>query len=528
MAASPLAQNPLDRVAGVTLDRGVRFHRPTRSESTPSALVERFRPHTHRPPLHTQEKWTLAFVTLHLCFLPWALGAMHLWSQCTSLALALVGFVVAAVPRIYTETGDSGETVRVQVRPLQRLWRFPIFWIGLAVLAYIAIQGANPAGRYKANATYWWIEAIDHVAWLPSGMDVPFAVAGPWRSLIVHASLWLTLCAVWIGFMRRLTIRLFFTFLVANGVLLALFGLAQLLTHAQGIFWLVKSNSASFIASFIYRNHAGAYLNLILALTAGMAWWYFTRANRRFEKSSPSSVFTFGVVVLGVTVLFSLSRGSAIMMGTFLLLTGAAFVWSQLRLPTDNRTRFVIMGLVVLLVGFIGVGLYSLNTKSVRNRFESMIADPVASLSDRAEAHTAAAEMLAARPVLGYGAGCFRYGFPEHLYRHPDIYYSGRTNRRLWEHAHNDLLEYPIEFGLAGSSLIVAGLGWLGWQLLRRRFWRNPLALPVALGCSLTVIHAWGDFVFQNPAILFTWAVLLLAAGRWAELDQQPVVHESA
>jgi O-antigen ligase len=128
--------------------------------------------------------------------------------------------------------------------------------------------------------------------------------------------------------------------------------------------------------------------------------------------------------------------------------------------------------------------------------------------------------------VLGWGAGCFRFGFPQHLYRHPEIYYSGTERRKLWEHAHNDLLEYPIEFGVAGSLLLAAGLGWLGWQLLRRRFWNNPLALPAVLGLALTVVHAYGDFVFQTPAILFTWAVVLLAAGRWAELDQQPTTRE--
>ena len=73
--------------------------------------------------------------------------------------------------------------------------------------------------------------------------------------------------------------------------------------------------------------------------------------------------------------------------------------------------------------------------------------------------------------------------------------------------------------------MIAAPLSWLGWTLLRRRFWANSLALPVVLGCLLTLVHARMDFVFQNPAILLTWAVMLLAAGRWTELDQQPTAR---
>ncbi len=482
--------------------------------------VARFRPHQRRPELHPQERWVLFWVALHLCFLPWALGAMPLWSQCVSLGLALVGFGFASRPREYTPAQTGGESLRV--RPLQRLWRLPLFWIGLALLLYIAVQGLNPAWIYHANSSYWWIEPANPVRWLPSGMRVPFVTAGPWRALIVFASLWLTLCSVWIGFMRRQTFRLLFTVLVGNGVLLALFGLAQQLTQAKGIFWVVKSSSSSFVASFIYRNHAGAYLNILVALAVGLAWWHFARANRRLEKSSPAGVFTFGAVLIGVMALFTLSRGTAAILLTFSAITGAAFFWHQLRQPAQQRSRAVLLGLLVLLGGFLAVGMYSLKAENLWKRFSTLLVDPVASAKERTLAHSAAAEMFKARPVFGWGAGCFRFGFPEYVRKHPEIYYSGRitrTQRKLWEHAHNDLLEFPIEFGMVGSLLFLSGASWLAWRQVRTRVWSNPLAFPTVFGLGLTVVHAWGDFVFQNPAILLTWAVLSLASIRWAEVD---------
>jgi O-antigen ligase len=499
--------------------------RPQQPKARPVSLLESFRPRSHQLELHPQEKWVLAAVTLHLCFLPWALGTMHLWSQCTSLGLALFGFIIAARSRTYEAHHTSGDAVTV--RPLRRLWRFPLFWAGLLVLLYIAIQGFNPAWRYRSNAAYWWIEPVVHLGWLPSGMEVPFTTAGPWRTLIVHASLWLTACTIWIGFMRRLTFRLLFTFLVANGVLLALLGMAQQLSHATGIFWLVSTSSQSFASSFIYRNHTGAYLNLVLALGAGLAWWSFARANRRLEKSSPAGVFTFAAIIIGLMVLFTFSRGAALLLLTFVALAGLGFVWSQFRQPAHERSRTVIVGLLVLLGAFVSIGLFSLRVENVWKRFEGMIADPVASARDRTEAHAAAAEMFAADPVFGWGAGCFRYGFPFHLYRHPEIYYSGTDQRKYWEHAHNDLLEYPIEFGVVGSILLAAPLGWLGWVLVRRRFWANPLALLALLGCLLTLVHARMDFVFQNPAILITCTTILVALVRWIELDQQPTSRPS-
>src|SRR5262249_2930567 len=52
--------------------------------------------HRHaRTPLPDAERRFLAILGVHLCFLPWALGTMHPWSQWTSLALAAVGFAFA-------------------------------------------------------------------------------------------------------------------------------------------------------------------------------------------------------------------------------------------------------------------------------------------------------------------------------------------------------------------------------------------------------------------------------------------------
>ena len=62
-------------------------------------------------------------------------------------------------------------------------------------------------------------------------------------------------------------------------------------------------------------------------------------------------------------------------------------------------------------------------------------------------------------------------------------------------------------------------LGWIIRELVRRRFFRNAAASCAVLGCALVFLHASVDFVFQNPAVLFTWSFLLIAAARWAELE---------
>jgi hypothetical protein len=148
--------------------------------------LEQFRATPRRLPLHPLENALLWIAAAHLIFLPWALGAMSWWSQAVSLALAVIGFAVALIPRNYSEELTAGAGFRLVMWP--RLVRFPIFWAGLLLLAYIVVQGLNPAWTYMSNDRGWWMQQRSHTTWLPSGVDGRFFFGGgPWRTLIIYA-----------------------------------------------------------------------------------------------------------------------------------------------------------------------------------------------------------------------------------------------------------------------------------------------------------------------------------------------------
>jgi hypothetical protein len=116
----------------------------------------------------------------------------------------------------------------------------------------------------------------------------------------------------------------------------------------------------------------------------------------------------------------------------------------------------------------------------------------------------------------GIGAGGFRFLYPEYVKKFPGIYSGGRL---FWEHAHSDWREIPIELGAAGSLLLLLGAGWCLSVFYRGRAVWHSLAVPVLIGCTQTLAHAWFDFPFQNPAILCTWLALIAISARWLELD---------
>jgi len=470
-----------------------------------------------RPPWHPLEAALVALTALHLCFLPWALGTMHPWSQFASLGLGLSGFLLAAIPR--KELRDFSTGGASVSWPIARLRRFPVFWAGLGLLAYIAVQGLNPAWRFFHNANTWWLEPLPSISWLPTGVEAPFERSSPWRALVVTSALWLLICSVWAGFLRRKSYHALFVALIANASLLALLAVLQKLTGAKRIFWSYVPSNNSFLGSFIYPNHAGPYLNLMVALAVGLAWRYYQRALiKGWTTLRARALMTCGVFV-GVAVLYSSSRASISLLVAFVFIVGATVAARRIfRLGrTREHPEFLPLGLVLAVV--VGLGLGSLQAGKIWSRFSTMLNDPSMAARGRTLVREAATEMFQDQWGFGWGAGCFRHGFPLYAQKYPAIYHSSGGNLQAWEHAHNDWVQFPVEVGIVGLLPILFMLGWVMRELLRRQFLRNAVSWCLALGCALVFMHASVDFVFQNPAVLITWSFLLIAGARWAELE---------
>ena len=467
--------------------------------------MEAFRNRRLRRPLERAEKRLVAILGVYLCFLPWALGAELPWLQWVSLAIAALGFAAAL--------GSPGSG--------RRLVRFPIFWIGLALLGYIAVQGANPSWRYVQTTTLWWLVRVRNIPWLPTSIEAPFAKFNAWRQEIVYAAAWLSVCSVWVGVTRRRSLRILLGVVVGNG--LALVGLlaVQRFTGNQRIPWpLTAWTRSNITASFIYENHTGAYLGLVAFCAIALALWVFDRDRRALAKSTSAGVLAFGALALIGAVFFTLSRGAVLTLTISVMLLCAWLMLRQRFLPKLPGANPVLKQTVIaLFVVFILVVLRYLDFSEIYRRWDAFAEQgrSESSIYSRRLARAAAIGMIEDLGLRGVGAGCFRHRFPLYVMRFPPIYQGGNL---YWEHAHCDWLEIPIELGLAGDLLVLLGAAWgMAWFARRRILW-HPLAVPLLLGCLQTVLHAGFDFPFQCPAILTTWCVLLALAGRWIELEK--------
>jgi len=477
-----------------------------------------FRAKTKRLAIHPLEKAALWVITAHLIFLPWALGTMHPWSQVISCGLSVIGFMLALIPRNYTEEHTGSAPFRLLMYP--KLLRFPIFWTGLLLLGLVVCQALNPAWEYRSDGRVFWMQAVPHHDWLPQGVTAPFEKWNQWRMLVIYSSALLTACSLWVAFTRRRTVQYFLTTLAFNGLLLALLGITQRVLNTGKIFGLLDFPGAVPFATFVYKNHGAEYLNLVLAVTCGLAGWYYLRGIRRMEKSNPSGVLAFFATCIAVGIVTSYARGATLIMMVFLFSAIAAFIIHQIRLPREARHPVVMVMLILVFGYFLKTGFEAVRAGQAWDRMEEGLARKDTSLESRERATKASMEMLEEHWKTGVGAGSFRFLFPIYQHHYPALIRWPNGRPMYWEHAHNDVVQLPIELGAAGMVLVVVASAFWGISLLRGYFWQNPLSACIVLGLFLLVVHSWWDFPFQCSAILITWSSLWPIATMWARFEE--------
>lgn len=503
-------------VSSASVDRASRFN-----ESQGSRTLEQFRGFTSRVKVHRFESVLVSILIVQLTFFPWCLGGMVIWAQIANLALSMLALFFSLLPREYPASfAYDGRAFRLIMWP--KLLAFPIFWVGLIFLSYIIIQGLNPGYIYMRDNANWWVWPRQSYGWLPGSVRAPFGKMNSWRMLIIYSSGWMSVCAIWVGITRRRPLQILLAAISINAVLLAMLAIAQRVLGATKIFWLWVPPSRYFVASFIYKNHAGAYFNLSVSAGMALACWYYLRGKRRLEKSNPGGLFCFLSTIVITAVLMSGSRASMILLMGFLLASILLLLWCEFGSLSPQRRSPIAMWALVLVVGaLVSIGIYSLTSDSVVLQMRMLATnDFESSVIERQKAAQATWTMFLERPVFGWGSGSFRYCFPVFQRAYPAILNTKSGVRAYWEHAHNDYVELLAEVGVTGFVLLLLGQGYWFIRLVRLSVWENLPVLLLVLGLLGTLLHCWIDFQFYNPATLTLWLCLWAIAARWCELEE--------
>ena len=421
---------------------------------------------------------------------------------------ALVGAAVFLAPQRH-----PGETWAASLRRVfSAMARDPFVWTALALLAYLALPLFNtslcPVCDWKAIDA--GVNPFPRFRWLPF-----CAHPGEHLSVIVWFAPSLLVAAVVRHALVRAGKRVFLELLVWNAAALALLGIVQSVTGAQFPYWGTPPRPVHFFSVFGYPNMAGAFFGLGYTLSLGL-WLQRiacvegeTVKSGTFRSDHPFVSAHYPVLAVALNlfaVLATVSRASIILA---VAVTAVFVAYLVMRAFSGNdwgrgrRFRSCVTVLSLMLGLFAAVYVYAPPT--VGHELRTLSSFAVANrVTGKGEYHTrVATAIMRDFPFFGVGGWGYRHFAPVYMKPEdkPGAGASGGAN------VHNDYLQFLVEHGLAGFSLMAACV----WLLLlpTGRAWRQLTIQAIAAGRSGMGASTQVVFAVQAPII---WGVLGVAA----------------
>ena len=312
-------------------------------------------------------------------------------------------------------------------------------------------------------------------------------------------------------------LRLWYALAIA-GASIATLGLLQKATGAQMIFWQSASpwEQKTFFATYFYHSNAGAFLNLVLPVTAGLAAWAVRR------NSSPVSRATW-IIAAGLcafAVLSNTSRMAQTVGGLIALALVIGAAPSAIRFLARTEKRTLVIGSLIVAITLLSVA-QAVRLDQPLQRWQELSEHLPANA--RWTANRVALTGLGDAGWLGLGPGVFRAVFPRYQQA------SGNQPPGTWRFLHDDYLQTLLEWGWMGSLAVAAlffgGIGIGIRSYLRAKNWstRQRILVPCVILALLGVaIHAAVDFPLQILSIqLFvaTYLGICWGSGAWARTE---------
>ena len=484
-------------------------------------------------PPSRREQAVFALVAATLVLPAWLIGGRENWAQWTTLIMASLAFAALFVPMADFRAWPPSPTARAG---WNRLAKFPVFWIGLAIMIYGVAAALNPSRVLMVADQREWLETTPHAVWLPHSIGSSFWPMNAWRALLMIAPAWLATCAAWAGLETEQAWQRLLAAAAANGLLLALFGIIQRLAGAQEIFWFYVPQSTNgeqtFFGSFVYAGHAAAWMVLAFGAAAALM---DRNLRQRDPLAAPSRwgwpALTAWIWVAALVVVV-MALAVFVKPDFWLLASGGVMViytWLWLRrwwlAGQKRRAALYALPALVFMAVLLGVTTGAAWWWRQGGSGGSLRVNPQdASLPIRYAIARTSASMIKNEPLWGWGPGSFRYVAPFYLRKNPlfadpnhpgDILYTS-------SYAHSDWVQIPAEWGLAGAALFAALPMWWAGQV-----WRLRRLLPgeswIMLGTvALIFAGAAADFPFYNLTVLIAVGVLTATAIKLGEIAARP------
>ena len=416
-----------------------------------------------------------------LVYAPWAYGAT------TSESIQVTNWVLLTALVLWA----------IELLVSRRTPRFPrfLFFLTAALICVGGWMVFNAKSIYDSDFSVF-VPLHNFAPPVAGSVDYPISAAWMIRGAVL---LGIILFVADLSQSNRWLLRLWYVVALVGGSI-AFLGLLQKATGALMIFWQPpppeRVRVTTFFATYYYHGNAGAFLNLVWPLSAGLVIRAFASRSHPWMRATWTSVFLLTMAA----VLANTSRMAQLV--AFLLLVAICVQFRPFLL------RKLSGGKSVALAGALAIGLALIafaqasHFEKPFNRWQS--ASEHIPNDARWKASRIAVRALPDAGLLGFGPGTFRVVFP--IYNRSGIdHVSGR-----WRFLHEDYLQTLLEWGWIGGllwALLFFGgvtVGIRSYKKHTRNEWTprrrvvQPLVIIALMGVAL---HALVDFPIQIESI---------------------------
>src|SRR6266436_5537524 len=269
-----------------------------------------------------------------LTYAPWAYGGT------TSASIQIINWLLLAAFILWiVELAVNGR------RPA-----FPrlLLFLTVALTGVGGWMALNAMSVYDSDF-YVFVPLRNFTSQLTGSVD--YAISAAWMTrgaLLLFAILFV----VDLSQSNRWLLRLWYTIgLVAGSI--AFLGLLQKATGARMIFWQTAPvwGATTFFATYYYHGNAGAFLNLVWPLTAGLAIRTFATRGHPVLRAMWISVFVLTIAA----VLANTSRMSQVIALLLLIAIGLQFGPALLRKISHTGKGVVFVGAIAILLTLVAL-----------------------------------------------------------------------------------------------------------------------------------------------------------------------------
>lgn len=281
--------------------------------------------------------------------------------------------------------------------------------------------------------------------------------------------------------------------IIGTALFLAVFGLFKWFGLNPFTFWQYPelSYSPTFLsATFGNHNHLAGFLEMALPFLLAL---FLTRT----RQTSILFVLVYLALLLLTAQALSLSRGGWLATLVSLCFMGACLL-SQRRF--GSKKLILGIGAVTLLVSIVILAA----TPIVERIMTLTEQDPAATMEGRLIAYAGTLDLIRDHFLTGTGPGTYAVAFPR---------YEPQGLGALYDHAHNDYLEFISDLGIGIIPILI----WIMVLFFQTGFKNQSHPSRQTRGFSLAcmtataaiLVHSFGDFNLQIPSNAFLFTIII-------------------